>query len=46
MAKAHDLVLAAEELRIAATALGKVTGSTVNADEILGQIFSKFCIGK
>lgn len=41
-----DLVLAAEELRHAAKAVGKVTGRDVSPDEILGSIFSTFCIGK
>ena len=35
----------AEELRLAGQALGEVTGE-VSADELLGQIFSRFCIGK
>jgi len=37
--------LAAEELRLAGLALGEITGQ-VTADDILGQIFSRFCIGK
>ena len=41
-----DLVLAAEELRYAAREIGKVTGREVSVDEILGSIFSNFCIGK
>lgn len=41
-----DLVLAAEELRYAAKSLGKITGNHLSADEILGSIFSTFCIGK
>lgn len=41
-----DLVLAAEELRYAAKAVGKVTGRDVTPDEILGSIFATFCIGK
>ena len=39
------LELFAEELRLAGQALGEVTGE-VSADELLGQIFSRFCIGK
>ncbi|KAJ1034572.1 hypothetical protein NDA18_001428 [Ustilago nuda] len=39
-------VLAAEELRYAAKAVGKFTGRDVSPDEILGSIFSTFCIGK
>ena len=37
--------LAAEELRRAAEALGEITGH-VHSDELLGRIFSSFCIGK
>ena len=39
------LELAAEELRAAQTALGEVTGE-MTSDELLGEIFSSFCIGK
>ncbi|MDR2871833.1 MAG: tRNA uridine-5-carboxymethylaminomethyl(34) synthesis GTPase MnmE [Xanthomonadaceae bacterium] len=39
------LELAAEELRLAHNALGEITGQ-VTADEMLGHIFSTFCIGK
>ena len=35
----------AEELRISQQALGEVTGS-VTSDDLLGRIFSEFCIGK
>ncbi len=37
--------LAAEELRQAQQALGEITGA-VTSDDILGEIFSRFCIGK
>ncbi|HEX9182072.1 MAG TPA: tRNA uridine-5-carboxymethylaminomethyl(34) synthesis GTPase MnmE [Burkholderiales bacterium] len=37
--------LFAEELRLAHHALGSITGE-VTADELLGEIFSRFCIGK
>jgi tRNA modification GTPase len=37
--------LLAEELRLAQQALGQITGE-VTADDLLGQIFSSFCIGK
>jgi len=40
-----DMVLAAEELRFATHALGKITGQ-VDVEEILGVIFQQFCIGK
>ncbi len=42
----HDqLELAAEELRLAHDALGEITGR-MSADDLLGRIFSSFCIGK
>ncbi|QJD69557.1 tRNA uridine-5-carboxymethylaminomethyl(34) synthesis GTPase MnmE [Xanthomonas campestris pv. badrii] len=41
----EQLELAAEELRLAHAALGEITGK-MSADELLGQIFSSFCIGK
>lgn len=37
--------LLAEELRLAQQDLGEITGETV-ADDLLGEIFSSFCIGK
>ena len=37
--------LQAEELRLAQQALGRITGE-VSADALLGEIFSRFCIGK
>lgn len=37
--------LAAEELRLAHNAVGSITGH-MDADALLGQIFSSFCIGK
>ena len=37
--------LFAEDLRTAQHALGEITGE-VTADDLLGQIFSRFCIGK
>ena len=39
------LELVAEELRAAHDALGEITG-TFTADDLLGAIFSRFCIGK
>ncbi|MDO4904013.1 MAG: tRNA uridine-5-carboxymethylaminomethyl(34) synthesis GTPase MnmE [Lautropia sp.] len=41
----QSLDLFAEELRLAHNALGRITGA-VSADELLGVIFSRFCIGK
>jgi tRNA modification GTPase len=37
--------LFAEELRLAQQALGEITGEML-ADDLLGEIFSSFCIGK
>ncbi len=37
--------LSAEELRMAAREIGKITGR-IDVEEILGEIFSSFCIGK
>lgn len=37
--------LMAEELRLAQGALGRITGA-FTADDLLGEIFSRFCIGK
>jgi tRNA modification GTPase len=39
------LELFAEELRLAHRALGEVVGE-FSADDLLGEIFGKFCIGK
>ena len=43
----HDaaLDLLAEELRLAHQALGDITGA-VSSDDLLGEIFGRFCIGK
>jgi len=43
--QAQALDLLAEELRLAQNALGEITGQ-FSADDLLGVIFSKFCIGK
>ena len=37
--------LKAEELRIAASHLGRLTGR-IDVEEVLGAIFAEFCIGK
>ncbi|TWG88991.1 tRNA modification GTPase [Mesorhizobium sp. J18] len=39
------LELRAEELRLAATALGRISGK-IDAEDLLDTIFSQFCIGK
>jgi len=44
-AGAARLELFAEDLRLAAAALGEITGA-VSSDDLLGQIFGRFCIGK
>ena len=43
-----DIVVAAERLRAAAECLGKVTGRGEggDAEEVLGVVFEKFCVGK
>jgi len=44
-AQAQSLDLLAEELRLSQTALNEITGE-FSADDLLGVIFSSFCIGK
>jgi len=41
----HGAELVAEELRLANEALGEITGR-VTSEDLLGRIFSSFCIGK
>lgn len=43
--KGSDIELAAEDLRLAARSLGRITGR-VDVEDILNKIFSSFCIGK
>lgn len=40
-----DIELAAEDLRMAARQIGRITG-TIDVEQILDKIFSSFCIGK
>lgn len=40
-----DIELASEDLRRAATSIGTITGR-IGVEEVLGKIFSSFCIGK
>ena len=40
-----QLDLCAEELRLAQCVLSSITGE-ITADDLLGKIFSQFCIGK
>ena len=44
-ADAADLVVAANEMRTAAEALGRILGK-VYSDDLLESIFSRFCVGK
>ncbi len=41
----YEFELVAEELRIAAESLGRLTGA-IDVEDLLGDIFSRFCIGK
>ena len=45
MAAPEDVVLAAEELRYAAQAIGKISG-LIDVEDILDAVFRDFCIGK
>jgi tRNA modification GTPase len=44
-AEVAQLELTAEELRLAQEALAAITGE-FSADDLLGEIFSRFCLGK
>ncbi|SCW04523.1 LAFE_0H15412g1_1 [Lachancea fermentati] len=41
-----DVVMASESLNYAAEGIGKITGETVGVEEVLGVVFSRFCVGK
>lgn len=41
-----DVVLASESLKQAAEGIGKITGEAIGVEEVLGVVFSSFCIGK
>lgn len=41
-----DVVLASESLRHATDGIGKITGETIGIEEVLGVVFSSFCVGK
>ncbi len=42
---AREVELAAEDVRLAARALGRITGR-IDAEDVLDAVFGKFCIGK
>lgn len=41
-----DVLMAAENLQYAIDGIGKITGEAVGIEEVLGLVFSKFCVGK
>src|SRR5690606_38676065 len=43
--EANDLILLAERLRLAATALDRITGRA-GVEDMLDALFGRFCIGK
>ncbi len=45
LAQGQSPELVAEELRLSQESLGEITGA-VSSDDLLGEIFSQFCIGK
>jgi tRNA modification GTPase len=45
LAGVQGVEFAAEELRVAAESLGRITG-VISTEDVLGEIFSSFCIGK
>ncbi|KAK9454745.1 GTP-binding protein TrmE N-terminus-domain-containing protein [Dipodascopsis uninucleata] len=45
-AAAEDVVFASEEIRYAAESIGRITGRSIGVEEVLGVVFSKFCVGK
>ncbi|KAM3163574.1 TrmE-type G domain-containing protein [Lachancea thermotolerans] len=42
----EDVVMACENLAYAAEGIGKITGASVGVEEVLGVVFSRFCVGK
>lgn len=42
----EDIVMACEGLKSSVDGIGKITGEAIGIEEILGVVFSKFCIGK
>ncbi|SCU89191.1 LANO_0D04148g1_1 [Lachancea nothofagi CBS 11611] len=46
LASSEDIVMASENLNYAADGIGKITGQSVGIEEVLGVVFSRFCVGK
>lgn len=44
--ESDDVVVATSELQYAIDGIGKITGRGIGVEEILGVVFSSFCIGK
>ncbi|KAK9471618.1 P-loop containing nucleoside triphosphate hydrolase protein [Dipodascopsis tothii] len=44
--RSGDVVVVSEELRAAADGIGRITGDAVGVEEMLGVVFSRFCVGK
>ncbi|KAL6947096.1 hypothetical protein ACO0QE_001965 [Hanseniaspora vineae] len=42
----NDVVMASESLNIASEGIGKITGETIGVEEVLGVVFSNFCVAK
>lgn len=42
----EEVVFSTEELNLAAEGIGMITGQGIGIEEVLGAVFSKFCIGK
>ena len=42
----HDVAMAAEDLQGAIHGIGRITGENVGVEEVLGVVFSTFCVGK
>jgi len=45
LARTSDIELRAEDLRLAADSLGRITGR-IDPEDVLDQVFGRFCIGK
>jgi tRNA modification GTPase len=41
-----DVVLATQGLQHSIDGIGKITGESVGVEEVLGVVFSSFCVGK